>query len=113
MSVNRSAELENARDGISHQVVGSCRRTLPAIGYSMSEAPITSFSKHARDRSPDPPPFCNSFWGPNDAGVDILFARMRGAAGTMEELRDFWKERYLFLAFSVTALFISFPKGCD
>ncbi|KAG8878330.1 hypothetical protein FRB98_006278 [Tulasnella sp. 332] len=37
--------------------------------------------------------FCNSFWGPNDCGVDVLFARMRGASRTMEELRAFWKER--------------------
>ncbi|KAG9038235.1 hypothetical protein FRB95_002196 [Tulasnella sp. JGI-2019a] len=37
--------------------------------------------------------FCNSFWGPNDCGVEVLFARMRGAARTMEELRSYWKER--------------------
>jgi hypothetical protein len=50
--------------------------------------------------------FCNAFWGPNDAGVDVLFARMHGATRTMEELRNFWKERYLALPFSVTDLFI-------
>ena len=37
--------------------------------------------------------FCNSFWGLNDCGVEVLFARMRGAARTMEELRGFWRER--------------------
>ncbi|KAF9262655.1 hypothetical protein L218DRAFT_960132 [Marasmius fiardii PR-910] len=37
--------------------------------------------------------FCNNFWGPADAGVDILFARMRGAMRTMNELGNFWKER--------------------
>ncbi|KAG9048891.1 hypothetical protein FS837_011800 [Tulasnella sp. UAMH 9824] len=37
--------------------------------------------------------FCNSFWGPNDCGVEVLFARMRGAARTMTELREFWRER--------------------
>ncbi|KAG8967907.1 hypothetical protein FRC05_001872 [Tulasnella sp. 425] len=37
--------------------------------------------------------FCNSSWGTNDRGVEVLFARMRGAARTMEELRAFWKER--------------------
>ncbi|KAG8898983.1 hypothetical protein FRB99_007007, partial [Tulasnella sp. 403] len=37
--------------------------------------------------------FCNAFWGLNDCGVDVLFARMRGAARTMEEVRSFWKER--------------------
>jgi hypothetical protein len=63
------------------------------------QASTTSLSKYARDGSPDPAAryldFCNAFWGPNDAGVDVLFARMRGAARTMEELRNFWKERYL------------------
>jgi hypothetical protein len=63
------------------------------------QASTTSLSKYARDGSPDPSPrsldFCNAFWGPSDAGVDVLFARMRGAARTMEELRNFWKERYL------------------
>lgn len=37
--------------------------------------------------------FCNAFWGVGDGGVDVLFARMRGAARTMEELKNFWKER--------------------
>ncbi|KAK7057780.1 SH3-domain-containing protein [Favolaschia claudopus] len=37
--------------------------------------------------------FCNSFWGLGDAGVNILFARMRGATRTTDELRNFWKER--------------------
>lgn len=56
----------------------------------------TSLSKYARtspvpkSRSND---FCNSFWGVGDGGVDVLFARMRGAARTMEELKNFWKER--------------------
>ncbi|KIY62553.1 hypothetical protein CYLTODRAFT_494555 [Cylindrobasidium torrendii FP15055 ss-10] len=37
--------------------------------------------------------FCNSFWGAEDAGVGVLFARMRGATRTMEEMKAFWKER--------------------
>ncbi|KIO28897.1 hypothetical protein M407DRAFT_71276 [Tulasnella calospora MUT 4182] len=37
--------------------------------------------------------FCNSFWGPNDSGVEVLFARMRGAVRTMEEVRGFWNQR--------------------
>jgi hypothetical protein len=37
--------------------------------------------------------FCNAFWGIGDGGVDVLFARMRGATRTMEELKNFWKER--------------------
>ncbi|KAI0291291.1 hypothetical protein BC826DRAFT_1023384 [Russula brevipes] len=61
------------------------------------QASTTSLSRYARDGSPDPTArsldFCNAFWGPSDAGVDVLFARMRGAARTMEELRTFWKER--------------------
>ncbi|KAI0061922.1 hypothetical protein BV25DRAFT_1856814 [Artomyces pyxidatus] len=59
----------------------------------------TSLSKYARSGSPDPTArsldYCNAFWGLGDAGVDVLFARMRGAARTMDELRGFWKERAL------------------
>lgn len=29
----------------------------------------------------------------NDGGVDVLFARMRGASRTSDEMRNFWKER--------------------
>jgi hypothetical protein len=68
------------------------------------QSSTTSLSKFARaspvpqNRSLD---FCNSFWGLGDGGVDVLFARMRGATRTMEELKAFWKERldhilYLF-----------------
>ncbi|KAK2463086.1 hypothetical protein APHAL10511_004741 [Amanita phalloides] len=57
----------------------------------------TSLSKFARAHSPIPQnrslDFCNAFWGQSDAGVDVLFARMRGAARTMEELKAFWKDR--------------------
>ncbi|OJA20828.1 hypothetical protein AZE42_02512 [Rhizopogon vesiculosus] len=57
----------------------------------------TSLAKYARTTSPDANirslDFCNSFWGVGDGGVDVLFARMRGAARTMEELKNFWKER--------------------
>lgn len=28
-----------------------------------------------------------------DGGVDVLFARMRGAQRSMDELRNYWKER--------------------
>ncbi|KZT55674.1 hypothetical protein CALCODRAFT_498269 [Calocera cornea HHB12733] len=57
----------------------------------------TSLSQFAHQQ--DPPAdqsgldFCNAFWGPGDAGYDVLLARMRGAMRTMEELRAFWKER--------------------
>jgi hypothetical protein len=63
------------------------------------QASTTSLAQFARTRSPDPAPgpgasdFCNAFWGIGDAGVEVLFARMRGAARTIEELRAYWKER--------------------
>ncbi|TFK44993.1 hypothetical protein BDQ12DRAFT_661624 [Crucibulum laeve] len=57
----------------------------------------TSLSKYARASSPGLQnrslDFCNAFWGLGDGGVDVLFARMRGASRTVEELRNFWKER--------------------
>lgn len=57
----------------------------------------TSLSKYARASSPilqnRSLDFCNAFWGIGDGGVDVLFARMRGAARTIEELRNYWKER--------------------
>lgn len=61
----------------------------------------TSLSRYATAKSPGVDlyngstsrDFCNSFWGVGDAGVNILFARMRGAARTTDELRNFWKER--------------------
>lgn len=56
----------------------------------------TSLSKYARSGSPQQArslDFCNSFWGLGDGGVDVLFARMRGAVRSMDELRNFWKER--------------------
>jgi hypothetical protein len=37
--------------------------------------------------------FCNAFWGPNDAGYEVLMARIRASARTIEELKSFWKER--------------------
>jgi hypothetical protein len=62
------------------------------------QSSTTSLAKYARTTSPDTSnrnlDFCNAFWGPGDGGVDVLFARMRGAARTMEELKNFWKERY-------------------
>lgn len=57
----------------------------------------TSLSKYIRAGSPAnigrSTDFCNSFWGAGDGGVDVLFARMRGAMRTMEELKNYWKER--------------------
>ncbi|KAJ7258177.1 SH3 domain-containing protein [Mycena rebaudengoi] len=61
----------------------------------------TSLSRYATAKSPGVDPyngsrsreFCNSFWGQDDDGVNVLFARMRGAARATEDLRNFWKER--------------------
>ena len=68
----------------------------------------TSLSKFVRSSSPlfqdrnlD---FCNAFWGLGDGGVDVLFARMRGATRTIEELKNFWKERYVRLCLPVRPL---------
>ncbi|KAG5644505.1 hypothetical protein DXG03_008247 [Asterophora parasitica] len=66
-----------------------------------AQASITS-SQYANNRAPDTDSlygsssrdFCNSFWGPGDDGVNILFSRMRGAIKTTDELRQFWNERY-------------------
>jgi hypothetical protein len=72
----------------------------------------TSLSKYMRTEQPDDPTsnrsldFCNAFWGMADEGVDVLFARMRGAARTVDELRNFWKERHVSLSprnFSLSA----------
>ncbi|KAF7294062.1 SH3-domain-containing protein [Mycena kentingensis (nom. inval.)] len=65
------------------------------------QASATSLSRHAVARSPGVDlyngstsrDFCNAFWGVGDPGVNILFARMRGAVRTTDELRNFWKER--------------------
>jgi hypothetical protein len=39
--------------------------------------------------------FCNAFWGPNDAGYEVLMARIRASARAIEELKNFWKERWV------------------
>ncbi|KDR75592.1 hypothetical protein GALMADRAFT_68235 [Galerina marginata CBS 339.88] len=61
----------------------------------------TSLARYASARQPDVDvfngstsrDFCNSFWGLGDAGPNIMFARMRGASKTTDELRNFWNER--------------------
>jgi hypothetical protein len=37
--------------------------------------------------------FCNAFWGLNDPGYEVLLVRMRIAGKTVEDLRNFWRER--------------------
>jgi hypothetical protein len=84
---------------VSAAAVSMAVHPIPSAMSARRQASTTSLSKYARDGSPDPTArsldFCNAFWGPADAGVDVLFARMRGSSRTMEELRNFWKERYL------------------
>ncbi|KIM40368.1 hypothetical protein M413DRAFT_446555 [Hebeloma cylindrosporum] len=61
----------------------------------------TSLARYATARQPDVDVFngsksrdyCNSFWGVGDTGPNIMFARMRGASKTTDELRNFWNER--------------------
>lgn len=62
----------------------------------------TSLARYATAKHPDVDLFngstsrdyCNSFWGLGDAGPNLMFARMRGASKTTDELRNFWNERY-------------------
>lgn len=47
-----------------------------------------------QDESTDPSlDFCNAFWGQDGRGYEVIMARLRGAARTVDELRAFWKER--------------------
>lgn len=78
-------------DLASHLLNMSARRQPSST--SLSKYANTAHSQEFTNRSLD---FCNAFWGIADGGVDVLFARMRGATRTMEELRNFWKERYTF-----------------
>lgn len=82
---------------------GCCASVLSPLSTSTStmaarrQSSSTSLAKFARVNSPDLSnrslDFCNAFWGTAEGGVDVLFARMRGAGRTVEELRAFWKER--------------------
>jgi len=71
---------------------------------AQAQASVTSLVRYAVARQPDVDLFhgstsrdyCNSFWGPGDAGANIMFARMRGASKTTDELRNFWNERYTY-----------------
>ncbi|KAH6910412.1 SH3 domain-containing protein [Coprinopsis sp. MPI-PUGE-AT-0042] len=83
----------------------------------------TSLSRYATARTADQDPFngsqsrdyCNSFWGTGDDGPNILFARMRGASKTTDELVNFWNERALIeeeYAFKLAKL-AKAPIGAD
>ncbi|KAF9529754.1 hypothetical protein CPB83DRAFT_811862 [Crepidotus variabilis] len=64
---------------------------------------VTSLARFAVTRQADLDPFngstsrdyCNSFWGLGDAGPNLMFARMRGASKTTDELKNYWNERCL------------------
>ena len=75
----------------------------------------TSLAQYARTGSPDLTirsfDYCNSFWGLADGGVDVLFARMRGAARTMEELRNFWKERCVVVYLVIDTMLTATSQG--
>ncbi len=62
-----------------------------SAGYAKS---TYASSSHGHGHTPSSPyAFCNSFWGPGDAGVPVLLGKMKGSIKTMEELRTFWRER--------------------
>lgn len=83
----------------------------------------TSLSRYATARTTDQDPFngspsrdyCNSFWGTGDDGPNILFARMRGASKTTDELVNYWNERAIIeeeYAFKLAKL-AKAPIGAD
>jgi hypothetical protein len=37
--------------------------------------------------------FCNAFWGEGDAGFEVIMARTRASARTIDDLKVFMKER--------------------
>lgn len=81
------------------------------------QSSTTSLSRFARaddgddnQRSLD---FCNAFWGKQDVGVDVLFARMRGASRTIEELKAFWKERSVAHQIPISKSKFYIPQCCD
>ncbi|KDQ28851.1 hypothetical protein PLEOSDRAFT_1096412 [Pleurotus ostreatus PC15] len=57
--------------------------------------PVTRWVRFPGGHEQKSTDFCNAFWGMGDGGVDVLFARMRGAQRSMDELRNYWKERAL------------------
>ncbi|KAF9478111.1 hypothetical protein BDN70DRAFT_880370 [Pholiota conissans] len=71
------------------------------MAVRVQQPSATSLARYATPRPPDVDIFngstsrdyCNSFWGIGDAGPNIMFARMRGASKTTDELRNFWNER--------------------
>ncbi|KAF7325467.1 SH3-domain-containing protein [Mycena kentingensis (nom. inval.)] len=61
----------------------------PAVArYAAAKSPDIDIYNGSTSRD-----FCNCFWGVGDAGVNVLFARVRGGMQSMRELQDFWNER--------------------
>ncbi|THH05465.1 hypothetical protein EW145_g4774 [Phellinidium pouzarii] len=81
----------------SYDLVMLCLDETIDDGIIVETDSTTIASRYARVNSPNLSnrslDFCNAFWGTTDGGVDVLFARMRGAGRTVEEVRSFWKER--------------------
>ncbi|KAJ7062741.1 SH3 domain-containing protein [Mycena amicta] len=71
----------------------------PSPAPSTSSTNLARYAYASSGRNADPfngsssRDFCNSFWGDGDAGVKVLFARLRGAIKTTDGLRKFWQER--------------------
>jgi hypothetical protein len=42
--------------------------------------------------------FCNAFWGEGDAGYEVISARLRASSRTVDDLKTFWKERFVVLS---------------
>jgi len=55
--------------------------------------PLRSYTRSWRQLENRSMEFCNAFWGLNDPGYEVLLARMRIAGKTIEDLRNFWRER--------------------
>lgn len=80
----------------------------------------TSLARYATARQADVDVFngsksrdyCNSFWGTGDAGPNIMFARMRGASKTTDELRNYWNERCAQFTWFLTHAIDHPPKRC-
>lgn len=79
------------------------RTKVTGMATRAPQASVTSLARYAVAKQPGVDLFngrssrdyCNSFWGTGDAGPNLMFARMRGASKTTDELRNFWNERCL------------------
>lgn len=61
--------------------------------YNSSAAPGGARPVGEEDLTDPRLDFCNSFWGVDGRGYDVVMARLRGAGRTIDELKAFWKER--------------------